>query len=70
MVLKTPLHPGGVALLGLTAIPPEAVPVGRQAGGRPDAEARRTSQGVVWRDFKPGGGTPARSSRWSSGCPA
>jgi alpha-glucoside transport system permease protein len=26
LLMKTPLHPGGVALLGLTAIPPEQVP--------------------------------------------
>ena len=61
MVLKTPLHPGGVALLGLTAIPPDgrARPAAKQAVV-PRAEAGATSSGVVWRDFKPGGGVPGK----------
>ncbi len=39
LILKTPLHPGGVALIGLTAIPPTAVPSGATAGRRTEAEA-------------------------------
>ena len=54
-VLKTPLHPGSVARLGVTGIPPESVP--KNAA---QAVAPRSKQGdivgTVWRDFKPGGG--------------
>jgi alpha-glucoside transport system permease protein len=55
LLLKTPLHPGSVALLGLTAIPPDQVP-----GGAKQAVAPKPNPGdvvgTVWRDFKPGGG--------------
>ena len=71
MVLKTPLQPGGVALLGLTAIPPEDVPSGGQAGGRRRAPKpgahRRASSGAT---SSPAAACPARSRRRSSGCPA
>jgi alpha-glucoside transport system permease protein len=55
IVLKTPLHPGGVAKLGLTGIPPTAVPKNAEQAVQP---ASRSGEivGVVWRDFKPGGG--------------
>src|SRR3954469_10995647 len=35
LILKTPLHPGGVALLGLTGIAPEAMPAGAQQAVKP-----------------------------------
>jgi alpha-glucoside transport system permease protein len=57
LVLKTPLQPGGVALLGLTAIPPDAVPAGAKQAVEPQPKPREVV-GVVWRDFKPGGGIP------------
>jgi len=55
LVLKTPLHPGGVALLGLTGIAPGSVPKGAVQAVKPAAKPGEIV-GVVWRDFKPGGG--------------
>jgi alpha-glucoside transport system permease protein len=56
-VLEKPVHPGQVARLGLTAIPPDQVPKdARQAATPPPAAD--TITGTVWRDFKPGGGRP------------
>ena len=68
--LKTPCSPGSVALLGLTGIPPDAGAGGREAGGRARAGSSGIA-GVVWRDFKPGGGTPGqgRAGR-ARDCPA
>ncbi|HZO97986.1 MAG TPA: ABC transporter permease subunit [Gaiellaceae bacterium] len=57
LVLKAPLEPGRVALLGVTAIPPQDVPEGAAQAVRPQP-AEGAVAGVVWRDFKPGGGTP------------
>src|SRR3954466_4887943 len=57
--LKTPLQPGQTAALGLTAIPPADVPKGaRQA--IPPKPAQGAITGVIWRDFKPGGGKPGK----------
>ena len=55
LVLKTPLHPGGVALLGLTGIAPEDVPQGARQAAKPAGQSGAI-EGVVWKDFKPGGG--------------
>ena len=41
LVLKTPLQPDGVALLGLTAISPEAVPTGAVQAVEPASKPRR-----------------------------
>jgi alpha-glucoside transport system permease protein len=57
IVLKTPLHVGGVALLGLTGIPPDQVPTGATQAVKP-APKPGDIVGTVWRDFKPGGGKP------------
>ena len=54
-VLKKPLQAGGTAELGLTAIPPDAMPKGAKQAVAPQAAPGAIS-GVVWRDFKPGGG--------------
>jgi alpha-glucoside transport system permease protein len=59
LVLKTPLHPGGVALLGLTGIAPEAVPKGAMQATQPAAKPGEIT-GAVWRDFKPGGGVAGK----------
>ena len=59
LVLKTPLHPGGVALLGLTGIAPEAVPAGAKQAVQPVPKPGAI-EGVVWRDFKPGGGVAGK----------
>jgi alpha-glucoside transport system permease protein len=67
--LKTPLHPGGVALLGLTGIPPDQVPGGAKQAVQPKPSAGAIS-GVVWRDFKPGGGTPGKLEKGELGLPS
>jgi alpha-glucoside transport system permease protein len=68
IVLKTPLHPGGVALLGLTGIPPEQVPAGAHQAVQPKSASGAIS-GVVWRDFKPGGGVPGKVEQGELGLP-
>jgi alpha-glucoside transport system permease protein len=55
LVLATPLEPGGVAALGLTAISTSEVPADAEQAVRPEA-LQGGITGVVWRDFKPGGG--------------
>jgi alpha-glucoside transport system permease protein len=67
IVLKTPLRPGkGVALLGLTGIPPEQVPSGARQAVQPEP-ASGAITGVVWRDFKPGGGVPGKVEKGELG---
>jgi alpha-glucoside transport system permease protein len=56
-VLRAVVRPGGVALMGLTAIPPEEVPAAAPDAVRPVSRGGAID-GVVWRDFKPGGGRP------------
>jgi len=55
LVLKTPTHPGGIALLGLTGIAPDQVPKSSAQAVTPPPKPGDI-EGVVWRDFKPGGG--------------
>jgi alpha-glucoside transport system permease protein len=67
LVLRRPLKPGDVALLGLTGIPPEDLPKSAKQAVVP---ARGDGiQGVVWRDFKPGGGTPGKVEKGEFGIP-
>jgi alpha-glucoside transport system permease protein len=66
LVLKTPLHPGGVALLGLTAIPPAEVPATSKQAVTPPAKPHDVV-GTVWRDFKPGGGIPGKVEKGELG---
>jgi alpha-glucoside transport system permease protein len=54
-VLAEPVEPGGVALLGLTAIRPGEIPEDADDAVRPEP-LQGGITGVVWRDFKPGGG--------------
>jgi alpha-glucoside transport system permease protein len=68
LVLKTPLHPDGVALLGLTAIPPDQVPSGAKQAVTPPAK-QGAIVGTVWRDFKPGGGVPGKVETGEQGLP-
>ncbi len=68
MVLKTPLHPGGVALLGLTGIPPDQVPAAAAQAVEPKTAPGHIA-GVVWRDFKPGGGVPGKVEKGEVGLP-
>jgi alpha-glucoside transport system permease protein len=68
LVLRTPLHPGGVALLGLTAIPPTDVPSGAKQAVTPPTKPSDIV-GTVWRDFKPGGGVPGKVESQEQGLP-
>jgi alpha-glucoside transport system permease protein len=68
MVLRTPLHPNGIALLGLTGIPPDAVPAGAKQAVTPQPRAGAIV-GTVWRDFKPGGGKPGVVEKGEVGIP-
>ena len=68
LILKTPLHPGGVALIGLTAIPPTAVPKGAKQAVAPKPKPGDIV-GTVWRDFKPGGGVPGKVEQGELGLP-
>src|SRR4051812_17262575 len=66
--LKNPVQPGQTAALGLTAIPPAQVPKGaRQA--LPPKPTQGAITGVVWRDFKPGGGKPGKVEPAELGIP-
>jgi alpha-glucoside transport system permease protein len=68
IVLKTPLRSGQVAKLGLTGIPPKSIPAGALQAATPSPR-RRAISGVVWRDFKPGGGIPGQVERAELGLP-
>ncbi len=68
LVLQTPLRPGDVARLGLTAIPPEGVPAGAEQAADP-TPVRGGIAGVVWRDFRPGGGKTGVVERGELGLP-
>jgi alpha-glucoside transport system permease protein len=68
LVLKTPLHPGGVALLGLTGIAPQDMPSGAKQAVQPASQSGQIN-GVVWRDFKPGGGKPGVVEKGELGLP-
>ena len=68
IVLTKPVQPGGVALLGLTAIPPTSVPKGAKQAATPAAKPGDIV-GTVWRDFKPGGGKPGVVEQGELGLP-
>ena len=68
LVLTEAVHPGEVARLGLTGIPPSDVPKGAVAATEP-APVDGGITGVVWRDFKPGGGTPGKVEPGEMGLP-
>jgi alpha-glucoside transport system permease protein len=68
LVLKTPLGSGGKALLGLTGIPPEGMPSGAKQAVAPQPASGKIV-GVVWRDFKPGGGVPGKVESGEFGIP-
>ena len=57
LTLQEPVGPGDVALLGLTAIRATEIPEDSVDAIRPEP-LQGGITGVVWRDFKPGGGTP------------
>jgi len=68
LVLTEAVRPGSVARLGLTGIPPSDVPKGATTATEP-APVDGGIAGVVWRDFKPGGGTPGKVEPGEMGLP-
>jgi alpha-glucoside transport system permease protein len=68
LVLKTATHPGGVVLLGLTGIAPDQVPKSAVQAVTPPAKPGDVA-GIVWRDFKPGGGKPGVVEKGELGLP-
>jgi alpha-glucoside transport system permease protein len=66
--LKNPVQPGGTASLGLTAIPPAEIPSGAKQAVPPQP-TQGAITGVVWRDFKPGGGKPGKVEPLERGLP-
>jgi alpha-glucoside transport system permease protein len=66
--LRDPVAPGDVASLGLTRIPTDEVPEDAVQAVQPEA-LQGGITGVVWRDFKPGGGTPGEVETEEVGLP-
>jgi alpha-glucoside transport system permease protein len=66
--LAKPLAPGGVAKLGLTRIRSDEVPPAAKQAVQPEP-LKGGIDGVVWRDFKPGGGTPGKVEEGELGIP-
>ncbi|CAN5687052.1 sugar ABC transporter permease [soil metagenome] len=67
-VLERQLESGGVAQLGLTGIRSSDVPADAEQAIVPEALAGGIT-GVVWRDFKPGGGTAGEVEAEELGLP-
>jgi alpha-glucoside transport system permease protein len=68
LVLEKPLAPGDVAQLGLTGIRASDVPADAEQAVVPEALAGGIT-GVVWRDFKPGGGVAGQVEEEELGLP-
>jgi alpha-glucoside transport system permease protein len=68
LVLEAALEQGGVAELGLTGIRASDVPDDAEQAVVPEALAGGIT-GVVWRDFKPGGGTAGEVEEEEVGLP-
>jgi alpha-glucoside transport system permease protein len=66
--LKATVRPGGVALIGLTAINVNDIPANAGQAVKP-APVPGAITGVVWRDFKPGGGKPGVVEQQEQGLP-
>jgi alpha-glucoside transport system permease protein len=67
-VLRRPVQPGQTALLPLTGILPDDVPAGAEQARAPEPRAGSVT-GVVWRDFRPGGGTIGKVEPQEVGLP-
>ena len=66
--LKDQLSAGDTAALGLTAIPPDEVPKDAEQAAQPES-LQGGIAGVVWRDFKPGGGKAGEVEQGEVGMP-
>jgi alpha-glucoside transport system permease protein len=67
-VYAKPLSSSDTALLGLTAISPQDVPADAEQAQKPQPKQGAIT-GVVWRDFKPGGGKPGVVEQGELGIP-
>lgn len=68
IALADPVRPGQSASLGLTAIRAAEVPADAEQAVQPDPVPGAIT-GVVWRDFKPGGGRPGVVEQGEVGLP-
>ncbi len=68
LTLTKTIRPGGVADLGLTGIRASEVPAGAKQAVQPEP-LQGGITGVVWRDFKPGGGTAGKVESEETGIP-
>jgi alpha-glucoside transport system permease protein len=68
LTLAEPVEPGAVVPLGLTQIPADEVPDDSEQAVLPEALSGGIT-GVVWRDFKPGGGAPGEVESEEVGLP-
>ena len=68
LTLTDAIGPGDTALLGLTGIRGEEVPADAEQAVAPEP-LQGGIAGVVWRDFKPGGGTPGEVESEEVGLP-
>jgi alpha-glucoside transport system permease protein len=68
LTLQDAVGPGDVAVLGLTRIPTAEVPEGAEQATMPEP-LQGGITGVVWRDFKPGGGAPGEVETDEVGLP-
>ena len=66
--LDEAVGPGDTAALGLTAIAPDEVPSDAEQAVQPEP-LQGGIAGVVWRDFKPGGGEPGQVESEELGIP-
>jgi alpha-glucoside transport system permease protein len=66
--LVQPVSPGQVVQFGLTGIPSSEVPEQNEQARVPEP-LQGGITGVVWRDFKPGGGTPGKVETEEVGLP-
>jgi alpha-glucoside transport system permease protein len=68
LTLAEPVEPGSVVPLGLTRISNDEIPDDSEQAVLPE-EVSGGITGVVWRDFKPGGGTPGEVETDEVGLP-
>lgn len=68
LTLKQPLRSGGTALIGLTGVSASEIPSAAKQAVAPKPRAGAID-GLVWRDFKPGGGTPGKVEQEEVGLP-
>jgi len=68
IVFDRPVGPGGVVRLGLTGMSATEIPESATQAVDPKPQSGAIT-GVVWRDFKPGGGVPGKVEQEEVGLP-